>query len=93
LAVLERRQAQAALTLASRLSFFTTRDLGLAYLLCGDENAGLNWLHNAQQEFRSAGQTDQLAQCLKNEAGYLEQVKKGDRAKEVRGRLASLRAE
>ena len=43
-------------------------DLGLAYLLCGQENSGLNWLHNAQQGFQSAGQTDQLVQCLENEA-------------------------
>ena len=68
-------------------------DLGLAYLLCGQESSGLNWLHNAQQGFQSAGQTDQLVQCLENEAGYLEQVKKGDLAKTIRDRLASLQTQ
>ena len=54
------------------------------------ENAGLNRLHNAQQAFQSAGQTDQLAQCLENEAGYLEQAKKSDLAKAIRDRLAAM---
>ena len=68
-------------------------DLGLAYLMCGQENSGLNWLHNAQQGFQSAGQTDQLVQCLENEAAYLEQVKKSDLARAVRDRLSSMQAE
>jgi tetratricopeptide (TPR) repeat protein len=68
-------------------------DLGLAYLLAGDEPTGLRWLHGAQQSFEASGQRDELAQCLENEAGYLEQFKKGDLAKAVRGRLASIQAE
>jgi hypothetical protein len=65
-------------------------DLGLAYLMIGDEAAGLRCLHGAQQSFDAAGQRDDLLQCLENEAAYLEQVKKQDLAKAVRKRLESL---
>ena len=51
-------------------------DLGLAYLMMGDEAAGLRWLHGAQQGFESAGQREGLVQSLENEAAYLEQAKK-----------------
>jgi tetratricopeptide (TPR) repeat protein len=65
-------------------------DLGLAYLLMGDEAAGLRWLHTAQQGFEIARQHEQLVQCLENEAAYLEQAKKRDLAAAVRRRLESL---
>jgi hypothetical protein len=67
-------------------------DLGLAYLIVGDESSGLRWLHEAQQSFESAGQREELVQSLENEAAYLDQVKKQDLAKEVRQRLQSLAA-
>ncbi|MGA2258835.1 MAG: hypothetical protein ABSG53_29560, partial [Thermoguttaceae bacterium] len=65
-------------------------DLGLAYLMMGDEAAGLRWLHGAQQTFESAGQREELAQSLENEAAYLEQAKKSDLAQAVRKRLEGL---
>ena len=65
-------------------------DLGLAYLLMGEEEPGLRWLHGAQKSFESAGQQQQLVRCLENEAAYLEQAKKKDLAKAVRQRLESL---
>ena len=68
-------------------------DLGLAYLLVGDENAGLRWLHAAQQSFESTGQSESLVQCLENEAAYLEHAKKNDLAKAVRHRLQSLQSD
>jgi hypothetical protein len=67
-------------------------DLGLAYLLSGDENAGLNWLHSAQRSFEAAGKIDQLTQCLENEAAFLEHSKKPELAKTVRKRLESLQS-
>ena len=65
-------------------------DLGLAYLMCGDEAAGLRWLHTAQQSLEAAGHAEQLTQCLENEAAYLEQTKKKDLARAVRTRLTTL---
>jgi hypothetical protein len=67
-------------------------DLGLAYLLMGDENNGLRWLHGAQQAMEAAGQQESLLQCLENEAAYLEKAKKNDLAKAVRQRLESLQS-
>ncbi len=65
-------------------------DLGLAYLMMGDEVVGLRWLHGAQQTFESAGQREELAQSLENEAAYLEQAKKSELAQAVRKRLDGL---
>jgi tetratricopeptide (TPR) repeat protein len=62
-------------------------DLGLAYLVAGDEAAGLRWLHAAQQEFEASGQAEALTQSLENEADYLESVQKYDLAKAARQRL------
>ncbi len=67
-------------------------DLGLAYLLSGDENAGLRWLHTAQQDFEASGQPEPLIQCLENEDAYLQRAKKTDLAKAVQQRLQTLRA-
>lgn len=66
-------------------------DLGLAYLLVGDEHAGLRWLHTAQQAWESAGHYEPLVQCLENEVAYLEQAKKADLAAAVRRRLETLK--
>jgi len=65
-------------------------DLGLAYLLMGDEDAGLHWLHVAQQGFEAAAQQEALLQCLENELAWLEQAKKKELAAAVRKRLESL---
>jgi tetratricopeptide (TPR) repeat protein len=65
-------------------------DLGLAYLMIGDEASGLRWLHQAQQSFEAAGQQQALVQCLENEAAFLEQAKKSDLAKAVRKRVATI---
>jgi len=64
--------------------------LGLACLLMGDENAGLQWLHVAQQGFEASAQQEALIQCLENEAAWLEQAKKKELAATVRKRLESL---
>jgi hypothetical protein len=66
-------------------------DLGLACLLMGDEQAGLHWLHSAQQSWESAGRYESLTQCLENEAAYLDQAKKKDLAEVARQRLEALK--
>jgi hypothetical protein len=66
-------------------------DLGLAYLLMGDENAGLHWLHSAQQAWETSGRYESLVQCLENEAAYLDQVKKKDLAEVARRRIEALK--
>lgn len=65
-------------------------DLGLAYLLIGDEQSGLNWLHRAQARFESTGAHDNLVQSLENELAYLEQAKNKKEAKALRERIAAL---
>jgi len=66
-------------------------DLGLAYLLMGDEQAGLHWLHSAQQAWEAAGRQESLVQCLENEAAYLDQVKKKELAEVARRRIEALK--
>ena len=44
-------------------------NLGLAYLIVGDEPTGLRWLHEAQQSFESAGQ--RRAHSISGERGRL----------------------
>jgi len=67
-------------------------NLGLAYFMSGDEAAGFRWLHAAQQRFAAAHDTEQLRQCLENEAGYLEKKGKSRQAAAVRDRLRGLEA-
>ena len=45
-------------------------DLGLAYLMTGDEPRGLKHLHSAQQQFESADQLELLLTSLQNEAAH-----------------------
>ncbi len=45
-------------------------DLGLAYLMTGDEPRGLKLLHSAQQQFESADQLELLLTSLQNEAAH-----------------------
>lgn len=49
-------------------------DLGLAYLMNGQKEKGLNVLHEAQALFRSEGRTEDLAQSLRNEAMFFDQA-------------------
>ena len=45
-------------------------DLGLAYLMTGDEPRGLKHLHSAQQQFESADQLELFLTSLQNEAAH-----------------------
>ena len=67
-------------------------DLGLAYLLVGNEQHGLHWLHRAQARFESAGAHGHLVQSLENEMQYLRQAKKPKEAKAIQKRLSALQA-
>jgi tetratricopeptide (TPR) repeat protein len=67
-------------------------DLGLAYLLMGDETAGLRWLHQTQETFEATGQHDALFQSLENELAYLEQTQQKDSAQLARHRLNNVMA-
>jgi tetratricopeptide (TPR) repeat protein len=65
-------------------------DLGLCYLLMGDEQAGLHWLAQSQAGFRSQGDVASLGQCLENQAAYFRHNGQKDRAQELETELASL---
>ena len=67
-------------------------DLGLAHLLVGDEAAGLDWLHRAQDAFEAAAQYDALHQSLANELAYLERTDRKDQTQQTRQRLERLLA-
>jgi tetratricopeptide (TPR) repeat protein len=62
-------------------------DLGLAYLIRGNEEKGLRWLHSAQKHFEANGDQESLAQSLWNEAKYLEHAKKKKEAAAIWQRL------
>lgn len=59
-------------------------DLGLAYLLCGEEERGLQALREAQRFFRSRGQTTKLLRCLGNEVKYYKHSGREDQAAALR---------
>lgn len=65
-------------------------DLKLAYLLLGEEGAGLRWLRSAQQRFTSTGQATLLLTALRNAAHYLELAGQRHDADAVRARLHKL---
>jgi len=67
-------------------------DLGLAYLLQGDEATGLRWLHQSQQDFEAAGHIEALTQSLENEAAYWDATHREELAQSIRGRLDMLSA-
>ena len=67
-------------------------DLGLAYLMMGDEPAGLRRLHEAQSRFEAAGDRESLTLSLENEAAYLDNAKKRSDAAAVRKKLKALEA-
>ncbi len=68
-------------------------DLGLAYLMMGNEQAGLRWLHGAQARFEARGAHDHLLQSLENELAYMEQTKKRSEARALRQRIEQLEAD
>ena len=67
-------------------------DLGLAYLLTGNETEGLTWLRSAQRRFEETGDFDMLASCLQSEAKFLDHVGKHREAREAVARLHELEA-
>ena len=66
-------------------------DLGLAYLMTGNESEGLGKLHAAQGSFEAAGDLESLALSLENEAAYFQQAKKPNEEKLVRAKLDQYR--
>lgn len=67
-------------------------DLGLAYLIAGEEAEGLTWLRRAQGRFERGGQAHLLRQALENERRYQERRERGSEAERLARRLASLEA-
>lgn len=65
-------------------------DLGLTYLILGNETQGLACLHRAQERFEKQSQWEDWAQCLLNEAAYLEKIGQALKAQEIRDRIASI---
>ncbi|MCE9608286.1 MAG: hypothetical protein K8U03_25655 [Planctomycetia bacterium] len=65
-------------------------DLGLAYLMMGDVQQGLQRLHAAQERFESEGNWESLTLALANEAAFFEETKKKKEAAAIRFRLESL---
>lgn len=65
-------------------------DLGLAYLMTGDEPRGLKALHAAQQQFESTDQLELLLTALQNEAAYHTSRGNKPAAVNVNERLARL---
>ncbi len=68
-------------------------DLGLAYLLMGDEASGLKWLRRAQARFEADGDDDLLLRSLENERSYMEQTRNRSEARAVRKRIERLEAD
>lgn len=65
-------------------------DLGLAYLLMGNEEKGRGWLHKAQESFERTRNNEALAQSLRNEARYLKFKEREDEALILMKRVAEL---
>ncbi len=62
-------------------------DLGLAYLMMGDESNGLQELHTAQRHFEAIGDTSLLLTSLQNELAYHEKKSHRKEAKAIRERI------
>jgi tetratricopeptide (TPR) repeat protein len=65
-------------------------DLGLAYLMMGQHQKGLDRLHQAQGRFDAQQDFDSLATSLENEAAYLEETKRSGEAVAVRERAKDM---
>jgi hypothetical protein len=57
-----------------------TANLALYCILEGKDDEGVRLLHQAQTRFQAAGRWDDLANSLKNEAGYLQLIGKTEQA-------------
>ncbi len=68
-------------------------DLGLAYLMLGNEQAGLGKLHNAQDAYRSEKDHDHLIESLNNEARYYLNTRNYTQAIEIQARIDELELE
>jgi tetratricopeptide (TPR) repeat protein len=65
-------------------------DLGLAYLIRGEDAKGLRWLHSAQGRFATSGDVESLAKSLWNEAKYFEHKDKKKEAAAIWKRLRDI---
>ena len=65
-------------------------DLGLAQLMLGDEQRGLENLHNAQAIYRSQQDYDRLIESLNNEARYYLNTRNYNQAIEIQGKIDEL---
>jgi tetratricopeptide (TPR) repeat protein len=65
-------------------------DLGLAYLMMGDNHRGIDRLHSAQGRFEATHDFDSLSLSLENEAAYLDENKRSGEAAAVRERANDL---
>jgi tetratricopeptide (TPR) repeat protein len=61
-------------------------DLGLAYLMAGDDRRGLERLHSAQSRFEATQDFDSLSLSLENEAAYLDENKRSNESVAIRER-------
>ncbi|WP_254508042.1 tetratricopeptide repeat protein [Anatilimnocola floriformis] len=65
-------------------------DLGLAYLMLGDEKNGMNWLERAQGHFRAQQDVEALAQTYWNQSKYFEHAKNKERMASCEQELRTL---
>lgn len=65
-------------------------NLGLAYLMVGNEEQGFRWLHAGQRRFAAAREHGLLVQSLENEARYLSKVAKASEAEQLTRRIQAL---
>jgi tetratricopeptide (TPR) repeat protein len=68
-------------------------DLGLVYLLQGNEAEGLMWLRAAEDRMAKSGRTGRLVQCLENQMRYWERAVRPERVSEIRERIRRLENE
>ncbi len=62
-------------------------DLGLAYLLLGHQQAGIEWLQRAQARFERTGDHEQLLVSLLNEQAYWEQAQERPKVRALERRI------
>lgn len=65
-------------------------DLALAYLMFGDEQNGLQRLHQAQGHFEMLKDWESLTLALENEAAYMENIEKRKDSSAIRSRIREL---
>ncbi len=67
-------------------------NLGLVYLMTGDEAKGLRYLHASQERFIANRNVVGAIQCLENEARYVQHLGKTDADQRIRRRVQELEA-